>query len=95
MQLQSFIYVIIGAFIVYRIVLRVRRSIGWQTLNLRRMRIFTVIFSIIGLIFLFEGAFHMISLISDAMGILVGVILLGRIMYRFYEIYTVDKVSGM
>lgn len=75
MSWQTVIYVVIGLFLVQRIYLRVRRSIGWQTLSPRKMRIFTVIFCIVGLIFLAEGALSAISLISDAAGIGIGIAL--------------------
>jgi hypothetical protein len=75
MQLHNLIIIIVGALILYRIFLRVRRNIGWQQLNPGKMKLLTTIFVIIGLIFLIEGAFHLVSLISDIAGILFGVIL--------------------
>lgn len=75
MQLQNMITVLLAVFILYRIYLRVRRTIGWQQLNPGKMGVMTAILFIIGLIFLIGGALHPISLISDAVGILVGVIL--------------------
>jgi hypothetical protein len=85
LQLQIVLYVIIGVFILYRIFLRVRRSVGWQQLNPGKMRLFAAIFFFVGLIFSVEGAFHTVSLISDAVGILIGVILAfyGAVMTRF------------
>jgi hypothetical protein len=73
-QLYSIIPIIIVVFILYRIFLRVRRNIGWQLLNPRKMQVVTAIFFIIGLIFLVEGAFRVISLISSITGILIGAV---------------------
>ncbi|KRF13550.1 CcdC protein domain-containing protein [Paenibacillus sp. Soil787] len=87
MQLQNIVFIFLGIFILYRIFLRVRRNIGWQQLNPGKMQVLTAIFFIVGLIFLIEGAFHPISLISDIAGILIGLILayFGAVMTRFEQ----------
>lgn len=72
MSAQVMISLLIGVFIVYRLYRRVRRTFGWQTLNLAKMRIFTVILSVLGLVFLAEGFLHPVSLISDLIGIALG-----------------------
>ncbi|WML39540.1 hypothetical protein RCG19_20545 [Neobacillus sp. OS1-2] len=59
-------------FVIYR---RVRRNIGWQQLNPRKLLVRTCLFIFIGLIFLAGGISHPISLLSDVIGILVGIIL--------------------
>ncbi|TVY10906.1 hypothetical protein [Paenibacillus cremeus] len=71
-QPQSLIYIVVGIFILYRVFLRVRRTIGWQQLNPGKMQAMAVIFSIVGLIFLVEGGVSPINLISDALGIAAG-----------------------
>jgi hypothetical protein len=65
--------IIIAAIILFSIYRRVRRNIGWLHLNSRKIKFRTVIFLIIGLIFLAIGAFKPISLISDIVGILIGI----------------------
>lgn len=75
MPSQFLIVILVLIFILYRSFRRVRRSIGWQRLNPEKMRTFTVILFVIGSIFLAEGASHAISLVSDAAGILIGIIL--------------------
>jgi hypothetical protein len=87
MQLQSIVTIILGIFILYRIFLRVRRNIGWQQLNPGKTQVLIAIYFIIGLIFLISGAFHPISLISDAAGILIGAIIAyyGADMTRFEQ----------
>ena len=67
--------IIIAALILFSIFRRVRRNIGWQQLNLGRLRVRTAIFFVIGLAFLVAGASHPINLISDVVGILIGIIL--------------------
>jgi hypothetical protein len=90
MLIQSIVTIILSIFILYRIFLRVRRNIGWQQLNPGKMQVLIAIFFIIGLIFLILGAFHPISLVSDAAGILIGAIIAyyGADMTRF------DKRDG-
>jgi hypothetical protein len=75
MNQQVIIAVLIGALILYRIFLRVRRSIDWKRLVPGNLLVKTVILSVLGLVFLAEGFSHTISLISDAVGILLGFIL--------------------
>ncbi|PGL72533.1 hypothetical protein [Bacillus sp. AFS055030] len=69
-------YVIIGIIIlllVYRIFKRVRKSIGWQQLNRKKMYFSTVIFFIIGTLILLQSGFKPIILTSDIVGILIGI----------------------
>lgn len=66
------IMIALFSFVIYR---RVRRNIGWQELNPRRLVVRTCIFFIIGLIFLSVGLTHPISLISDVAGIIAGILL--------------------
>lgn len=120
--------IIIAAIILFSIYRRVRRNIGWQPLNSRKIKFRTTIFLIFGLIFLAAGAFKPISLISDFVGILIGmglayysggmtrfeqrdgnwyyrpntwigsivtVIFLGRLIYRFYNLYLLGSLSGI
>ncbi|MEH7419001.1 hypothetical protein V7266_27610 [Neobacillus drentensis] len=67
--------VIIIAIFIFAIYRRIRRNIGWQELNPRKMVIRTCMFLIIGLAFLSVGLTHPISLISDVAGILAGILL--------------------
>ncbi|WP_442598574.1 hypothetical protein [Neobacillus sp. D3-1R] len=60
------------AFSIYR---RIRRNIGWQELNTRKLVTRTIIFLVIGLIFLSGALTHPISLISDFVGIAIGAFL--------------------
>jgi disulfide bond formation protein DsbB len=73
--MQSYSVVIIIALILFSIYRRVRRTIGWQELNSKGMMFRVVLFLVIGLIFLVEGALHPVSLISDIVGVLLGIIL--------------------
>lgn len=73
--MQSYSVIIIVALILFSIFRRVRRNIGWQELNSGRMMFRVVIFLVIGVLFLIGGAVHPISLISDVVGVLLGVIL--------------------
>ncbi|MBW7453632.1 hypothetical protein K0U00_06230 [Paenibacillus sepulcri] len=72
---QVIISLLLGVFIVYRIFLRVRRTFGWQQLNLGKVRIMTVILGVVGLLFFVEGAFDTVSLISNMIGIALGIAL--------------------
>jgi hypothetical protein len=85
--MQVIITGILILFILYRIFKRVRRNFGWQPLNTGKMQLSAVIFLLLGAIFLFYGASHTISLISDAAGILIGGVLAyyGAITTRFEQ----------
>jgi hypothetical protein len=120
--------IIIAAIILFSIYRRVRRNIGWQQLNTRKVKFRTALLLIIGLIFLAAGAFKPISLISDIVGILIGIglayysggmtrfeqregnwyyrpntwigslvtaIFIGRLIYRFYKLYSLGNLSGI
>lgn len=67
--------VIIACLILFSIYRRVRRNIGWQELQPRKLQVRIALFLVIGLLFFVEGAGQPISLISDAAGILFGGIL--------------------
>jgi hypothetical protein len=75
MNQHSYTIIVIIALILFSIFRRVRRNIGWQKLKKGNLVFRTVLFLIIGLVFLAEGIYHPISLISDAVGILLGIIL--------------------
>lgn len=75
MHVQAIIFVLLGIFIVYRISMRVRRTIGWQQLQTGKLGTYTVILSIVGLIFFAEGLFHITSLLSNLIGIAAGCVL--------------------
>jgi hypothetical protein len=73
--MHSYSIFIIIALIIFSIYRRVRRNIGWQKLNQGSLVFRTVLFLIIGLVFLAGGVLHPISLISDVVGVLLGIIL--------------------
>lgn len=75
MNQHSFTIIGIIALVIFGIYRRIRRNIGWQQLNPRRLMVRTCLFFIIGLAFLAGGISHPISLLSDVVGILVGIIL--------------------
>lgn len=75
MNISHILVFVLGAFIVYRIFLRVRRNITWQPLHPGKIQVFSVVFLIIGLLFLAGGAMHTVSLVSDSAGILIGLLL--------------------
>ncbi|MDQ0200328.1 CcdC protein domain-containing protein [Neobacillus ginsengisoli] len=75
MHQTSYSVFIIAALILFSIYRRVRRNIGWQQLSQGKIWFRTVLLVIIGLLFLGEGIFHPISLISDVVGIIIGIIL--------------------
>lgn len=61
--------VVLVAFGIYR---RIRRTIGWQQLNLRKLWVRTILFIIVGILIFEEGVLHPISLFSDIIGIGLG-----------------------
>lgn len=75
MNQHSYTIVIVIALIFLSIIRRVRRNIGWQQLKQGSLVFRIVLFFIIGLLLLAGGAIHPVSLISDAVGILLGSIL--------------------
>jgi drug/metabolite transporter (DMT)-like permease len=87
MQTQTIIIALIAVFILYRIYLRVRRSIGWQQLNPGKLQTSIIILSVLGVVLIALGASHPISLASDAAGIAIGVVLayFGAAMTRFEQ----------
>ncbi|GGE29951.1 hypothetical protein GCM10011391_05630 [Pullulanibacillus camelliae] len=67
--------IIIGFVIIFALYRRMRRFIGWQSLGRSRLMIRTVLFCVIGIIILGAGLIHPISLISDLIGMVLGVLL--------------------
>lgn len=72
---QQVTVVLIICLIVFAIFRRVRRTIGWQPLIPGKMTFRTILFCVIGALFISASALHPIALVSDAVGILLGVIL--------------------
>jgi len=64
--------IVIAGLVLWSIYRRIRRNIGWQQLNPRRMGIRITIFSAIGIVFLSLGVVHPVSLVSDIIGIMIG-----------------------
>ncbi|GGH87830.1 disulfide bond formation protein DsbB [Pullulanibacillus pueri] len=69
-QYSTVLIIILIAFAIYR---RIRRNIGWQPLSLTRLKIRMVLFVVIGLIFFAGSIMHPLSLISDVIGIAIGI----------------------
>jgi len=72
MNQHLIVIIIIIALFLYR---RVRRNIGWQLLKKKTMWFRIVLFLVIGLLFLMEGSLHLVSFLSDVVGIVAGGIL--------------------
>lgn len=66
---------IIAALILFSIYRRVRRNIGWQEFREGSLMFRTVFLLVVGLLFVSGAVLHPISLISDILGILIGVAL--------------------
>lgn len=90
MQSQYIITILVGIIIVYRIFTRIRRNLSWQQLKPRRMGITTVLFSIIGLMFLAAGTLQVSTVISDILGIAAGV----GLAYVGAQLTQVEKRNG-
>ncbi len=72
MNQQPISIAIIILLVVFAIFRRVRRNIGWQPLNTRKLIIRSILFLVIGLVFMAEGVSHPLSLVSDIVGIVLG-----------------------
>jgi len=72
LQTQTIIVALIAIFIVYRVYLRVRRSMGWQQMNTGKLMVSTILLTLLGIILITVGASQPVSLLSDAAGIAVG-----------------------
>jgi hypothetical protein len=66
---------IIAALILFSIYRRVRRNIGWQELRQGNLMFRTILFLVVGLLFVSGAVSHPISFISDILGVLIGVAL--------------------
>lgn len=73
MKQHTYSIIIIGALIIFSIYRRVRRNIGWQELRQGNLWFRTMLFLIIGLLFTAGSIAHPISLISDIVGIVIGI----------------------
>jgi hypothetical protein len=71
-NIQLVLILCLIAFGVYR---RVRRTVGWQVFRPRSLTIRSVILCVVGVLFLAIGGLHPVSLVSDIVGILLGVAL--------------------
>lgn len=87
MQQQQYTIIFVIALVMFSIFRRVRRNIGWQQLKPGQMKTRAVLFLVVGAIFLAQGVIHPISLISEAAGIVLGVILAyyGAALTRFEQ----------
>lgn len=81
MNTQYLVILLLIVFIGYRMYLRVRRTFVWQELRPGKLRFRTILLVIVGFlffvegVFLAQGGFHAISLVSDIVGIVLGAIL--------------------
>ncbi|MEK3913200.1 CcdC protein domain-containing protein [Paenibacillus sp. FSL H7-0331] len=66
---------LIMALIAFGIYRRLKRTIGFQKLNRKRLIFRTTIFGVLGCVFLYAGLLHPIHFIADAVGLAVGLIL--------------------
>lgn len=84
---QQIIIILIVCFIGYRIVKRVKSNFSWTELRAGRLRFRMVLFAAIGVLFLSEGGFSAVGLVSDAVGILIGAALgyIGSTMTMFEQ----------
>ncbi|MBB6733204.1 DUF1453 domain-containing protein [Cohnella zeiphila] len=83
-SVQLVLIVCLVAFAVYR---RVRRTVGWQTLRPKSMTVRSVILCVLGVLFLVLGGLHPVSLVSDIIGIVLGIVLayVGASLTRFEQ----------
>lgn len=72
---QPYSIIIIVLLVLFAIYRRIRRNIGFQRLVPNRLRVRMIIFLIIGLILLVSSAAQPILYVSDAIGIILGLIL--------------------
>jgi hypothetical protein len=72
---QVFIYVVVGAFIAWRVYRRIRRNIGRQKLQPRRTIVRLFVFGLASLVIIFIGAQHPLVLAGFGVGILGGALL--------------------
>ncbi|MBO9610213.1 MAG: hypothetical protein J7639_29915 [Paenibacillaceae bacterium] len=75
MNIQTIVMLLLAGWIGYRIYLRVKRTFVWQRLSQKKLRTGVYIFGAVGLLFLLEGAFHPVSLVSDIVGLAAGALL--------------------
>lgn len=87
MQTQTVTIALVAIFVLYHVYLRLRRNFGWQQLNSGKLQVSVAIWTILGIVLVALGASHAISRISDAAGIVIGVILAycGVAMTRFEQ----------
>ncbi|KHD85124.1 CcdC protein domain-containing protein [Heyndrickxia ginsengihumi] len=75
MHQQFYTVIIIAAVIIFGIFRRIRRNIGWQQLNQGRIMFRAILLFIVGIVFLGESISHPVSLVSDVIGIMIGIVL--------------------
>ncbi|REE83911.1 hypothetical protein A8990_11690 [Paenibacillus taihuensis] len=72
---QQLIIILVVLFVGYRIAMRVRRNFTWSELKSRRLGFRIGLFAFIGAVFMAESGFSAVSVVSDVIGILLGVAL--------------------
>jgi len=77
--------VLVACLIAFGVYRRVRRSVGWQKLRPQRMVTRSFLLGAIGVVFLVLGGLNPVSIVSDVVGILLGILLgyVGASLTRF------------
>ncbi|SEO81696.1 hypothetical protein [Paenibacillus sp. OV219] len=73
--MQQMIIVMALLFVGYRIFRRVRSNFSWSALRPRRLGFRMVLFAAVGVLFMVESGFTAVSVVSDMLGIVLGVVL--------------------
>jgi uncharacterized protein YacL len=69
---STLLIMVIVAFAIYR---RVKRTVGYQKLSRSRLIFRTVMFGLLGCVFLYVGMLHPINLVADGVGLVAGLVL--------------------
>ncbi|QHW31736.1 hypothetical protein GZH47_13405 [Paenibacillus rhizovicinus] len=72
---QQIIIILVVCLVGYRIMKRVKSNFTWTVLKTRSLRIRMILFAVIGVVFLAEGGVSAAGIVSDVIGILIGVAL--------------------
>lgn len=70
--MQQIIILLVVLFVGYRIAKRIKGNFSWTELRAGRLKTRILLFAVIGAVFLAEGGFSAIGLVSDIVGVLIG-----------------------
>ncbi|PWW00890.1 hypothetical protein DFQ01_11135 [Paenibacillus cellulosilyticus] len=70
--MQQIIIILLVCLVGFRIVRRVQRNFSWSELRSNRLTFRIVLLAVIGIIFMTQSGFSIVSMISDIIGILIG-----------------------